>query len=394
MTEESSADEENGEPADEPEEPGDGMEDLAPARSDEEPDVEAAKEALEAVGREEGEDEDDENEGADEIEVDEHAEVGQGDEPADDGSDDEGPETADEPDEDEPNPEDLVRDPDEPQVTSSLEEAEAADAEAEAAEAEAAEAEAEATEAEAEATEAEAEATEAEAEATEAEAEAEPVAAPDADAGEAEGEKSVDDADETGDDAVDEPADDDQPETDEQAHQPGVPEDVRKYDRFKKVDGSQYDRVNEFLRDRTYITAREWAIARLCSDFRTETGVEMTKIGENLPELVPFMTDTYTPQAVNQARASFEDKVRTAGATFLYGAMCDFFTAEELDDVMYEATEVAKFLLEVEGVELSVEDELEAEDRISAVMREVRSSSAELRHERCPECGAELSGGE
>ncbi|ELY64948.1 DUF5806 family protein [Natrinema versiforme] len=160
-----------------------------------------------------------------------------------------------------------------------------------------------------------------------------------------------------------------------------VPEDVQKYARFTKMDGAQYDRVNEFLRDRTYITAREWAIARLCSDFRTETGVEMTKIGENLPDLVPFMTDTYTPQAVNQARSSFEDKVRTAGATFLYGAMCDFFTAEELDDVMYEATEVAKFLLEVEGVDLSVEDELEAEERISSVMREVREASEELRAE-------------
>ncbi|OLZ42166.1 hypothetical protein A6E15_14835 [Natrinema saccharevitans] len=159
----------------------------------------------------------------------------------------------------------------------------------------------------------------------------------------------------------------------------GVPEDVQKYARFKKMDGAQYDRVNEFLRDRTYITAREWAIARLCSDFRTETGVEMTKIGENLPELVPFMTDTYSPQAVNQARASFEEKVRTAGATFLYGAMCDFFTAEELDDVMYEATEVAKFLLEVEGVDLSVEEELEAEERISSVMREVREASEQLR---------------
>ncbi|MFP9191015.1 DUF5806 family protein [Natrialbaceae archaeon A-CW1-1] len=160
-----------------------------------------------------------------------------------------------------------------------------------------------------------------------------------------------------------------------------VPEDVQKYARFSKMDGAQYDRVNEFLRDRTYITAREWAIARLCSDFRTETGVEMTKIGENLPELVPFMTDTYTPQAVNQARTSFEDKVRTAGATFLYGAMCDFFTAEELDDVMYEATEVAKFLLEVEGVDLAVEDELEAEERISSVMREVREASKQLRDE-------------
>jgi hypothetical protein len=168
-----------------------------------------------------------------------------------------------------------------------------------------------------------------------------------------------------------------------------VPEDVRSYDRFTKIDGGTYDRANEFLRERTYITAREWAIARLCADFRTETGVEMTKIGDNLPELVPFMTDTYSPQAVNQARASFEGKVRKAGATFLYGAMSDFFTAEKLDDVMYEATEVAKFLLEVEGVDLSVEEELEAEDRISEVMRDVREHSVALRHDEvtCPECG-------
>jgi hypothetical protein len=160
-----------------------------------------------------------------------------------------------------------------------------------------------------------------------------------------------------------------------------VPPDVRRYERFTKMDGAQYDRVNEFMRDRTYITAREWALARLCADFRTETGVEMTKIGENLPELVPFMTDTYTPQAVNQARASFEEKVRMAGATFLYGAMSGFFTADELDDLMYEMTETAKFLLEVEGVDLAVAEELDAEDRISSVMREVREASAELREE-------------
>ncbi|WP_152039815.1 DUF5806 family protein [Salinigranum salinum] len=159
------------------------------------------------------------------------------------------------------------------------------------------------------------------------------------------------------------------------------PEDVRKYERFKKVDGAQYDRVNDFLRERTYITAREWAIARLCADFRTETGVEMTKIGDNLPELVPFMTDTYSPQAVNQARHAFRDKVRKSGATFLYGAMCGFFTAEELDELMYEVSEIAKFLLEVEGVDLAVAEELGAEERISSVMREVREASSELRAE-------------
>jgi hypothetical protein len=57
--------------------------------------------------------------------------------------------------------------------------------------------------------------------------------------------------------------------------------------------------------------------------------------------------------------------------------------------MMYEVTEVAKFLLEVEGVDLAVADELEAEDKISEVMRDVRTSSADLRGEevRCPECG-------
>ncbi len=175
-----------------------------------------------------------------------------------------------------------------------------------------------------------------------------------------------------------------------------VPTDVQTYDKFSKIEGGTYDQANEFLRERTYITAREWAIARLCADFRTETGVEMTKIGENLPNLVPFMTDTYSPQAVNQARASFEEKVRTAGATFLYGAMSDFFAADELDDVMYEATEVAKFLLEIEGVDLTVEEELEAEERISEVMRDVREHSVALRHDEleCPECGHRFEAGE
>jgi rubrerythrin len=76
--------------------------------------------------------------------------------------------------------------------------------------------------------------------------------------------------------------------------------------------------------------------------------------------------------------------------------MSGFFTAEELDDMMYEVTEVAKFLLEVEGVDLSVEEELEAEDRISGVMREVQSASEELRHDEleCPHCGHEMEASE
>jgi len=154
---------------------------------------------------------------------------------------------------------------------------------------------------------------------------------------------------------------------------------INKYRKFKKVDGATYHRVNQFLRKHTHITAREWAIARLCADFSTRSGAEMTFIGENLPGLVPFMTDTYTPQAVNQARNSFKKKVRKAGATFFYGALCGFFTAEELDDILFEASEVARFLLEVEETSIDIDDELDIEDRITEVMRSVAEAAQMIR---------------
>jgi len=155
-------------------------------------------------------------------------------------------------------------------------------------------------------------------------------------------------------------------------------DDVNKYRKFKKVDGETYQKVNKFLRKRTYITAREWAIARLCTDFRTRSGAEMTFIGQNLPRLVPFMQEPYTPQAVNQARNSFKKKVYKSGATFFYGAMCGFFTSEELDDLLFEASEVARFLLEVERTTLEIDEEIELEDRITEVMRSVGKAAAHI----------------
>jgi len=155
--------------------------------------------------------------------------------------------------------------------------------------------------------------------------------------------------------------------------------DTAEYDRFDRLDGADYDRVNDFLKDRVDFTAREWAIARLCADFRTGTGVEMTAIGENLPELVPFMDDEYTRQAVYQARKSFEEKVREAGATFLYGAYSDFLTADEVDDIAYEATETARFLIEVEGTTLSRDAEVAAENRVQRAMESVNEANTRLR---------------
>jgi hypothetical protein len=150
-----------------------------------------------------------------------------------------------------------------------------------------------------------------------------------------------------------------------------IQQEINKYKKFKKVDGATYRKVNQFLRKRTYITAREWALARLCTDFRTSGGAEMTFIGKHLPELVPFMEEPYSPQAVNQARHSFKKKVRKASATFFYGAMCGFFTTDELDDLLFEASEVSRFLLEVEGTTLDIDEEIDIEDRITRVMRSV-----------------------
>lgn len=152
-------------------------------------------------------------------------------------------------------------------------------------------------------------------------------------------------------------------------------EEINKYQKFKKVDGATYRKVNVFLRKRTYITAREWAIARLCSDFKTPYGAEMTFIGQHLPELVPFMEEPYSPQAVNQARNAFKRKVRKSGATFFYGAMCGFFTLDELDDILFESSEIARFLLEIEGTSLAIDDELDIEDKITEIMRKLGESA-------------------
>ena len=75
---------------------------------------------------------------------------------------------------------------------------------------------------------------------------------------------------------------------------------------------------------------------------------------------------------------SFKKKVNKAGATFLYGAMCGFYTPEELDDLLFEASEVARFLLEIESTSIGVDEEIEIEDQVTSIMRQVAEASARL----------------
>ena len=157
--------------------------------------------------------------------------------------------------------------------------------------------------------------------------------------------------------------------------------------RYPKLDDVDYDRVNAFLKKYVDFTAREWAVATLCADFRTGTGVEMTKLGEHLPEMVPFVTEPYSASEVYNARNAFRQKTREAASTFLYGAFSGLLTAEEVDDVMYEATEVARFLLEIEGRELAHEDERRVEERVREAMGGIHEMSVRVRYDECPHCG-------
>ena len=160
-------------------------------------------------------------------------------------------------------------------------------------------------------------------------------------------------------------------------------------ERFTKIRGAEYDRVNEFLKDTTTFTAREWAIARACQDFRTPTGVPMQTVGENLPDLVPFMDDTYSGQSVSSAKYRFDEKVQKAANTMMYGALSGFYTADELDAILYEAVETAKLLIETEGGTIDLETEQRVESQLAEYMNEVRTTSREVSAKLAEESTAE-----
>jgi hypothetical protein len=65
--------------------------------------------------------------------------------------------------------------------------------------------------------------------------------------------------------------------------------------------------------------------------------------------------------------------------------MCGFFTTDELDDLLFEASEVARFLLEVEGTTLDIDEEIDIEDRITKVMRSVGEAAKTILRSRADE---------
>lgn len=150
---------------------------------------------------------------------------------------------------------------------------------------------------------------------------------------------------------------------------------VNKYQKFKKMDSKSYSDVTRFLKKTTHLTAREWVTARLCADFKNLSNQsEMTWIGEKLPELVPFMEETYTRQEVSNARATFKKKVQKSGTTFFYAYYAGLISQEEMLELIHQIVRDIKNLMATEGSEIPEEHATEVQLLIAEVLRRINES--------------------
>lgn len=124
-----------------------------------------------------------------------------------------------------------------------------------------------------------------------------------------------------------------------------------KYGRFQKFNKQTYEEVNDALKARTHLTAREWAVARLCADFKDHGRSQMTWIGRNLPGLVPFMSEPYERQDVASAESAFKRKVLRSGTTFFYAYYSGLITFDEMLKMVHEIIRNIEALQRAEGIE-------------------------------------------
>lgn len=150
---------------------------------------------------------------------------------------------------------------------------------------------------------------------------------------------------------------------------------MNQYEKFRKMERKSYSDVTRYLKSSTHLTAREWVVARLCADFRTDSGrAEMTWIGEHLPELAPFAERPYTRQEVSNAHSAFQKKVRRSGATFFYAYYAGLLDAEQMISIIHQVISDIKQLMEVEGAEAPEEYSEEVQMLIAEVLKRINES--------------------
>ncbi len=150
---------------------------------------------------------------------------------------------------------------------------------------------------------------------------------------------------------------------------------AEKYQKFKKMDNKSYSDVTKFLKGSTHLTAREWVVARMCADFKNLSNhSEMTWIGEKLPEMVPFMDDTYSRQEVSNARASFKKKVQRSGTTFFYAYYAGLVSQDEIISMVHQMVMDIRKLIDTEGSEVPTEHATEVQMLVAEVLRNINES--------------------
>ena len=151
-----------------------------------------------------------------------------------------------------------------------------------------------------------------------------------------------------------------------------------KYEKFKKIDKKDHSEVTRLLKKTTHFTAREWVIARLCADFKNVHGQsEMTWIGKNLPELVPFFTEPYSRQEVSSARASFKRKLERSGTTLFYSYYSGLITKNEMLEIITNMTKNINILLDMEDMPPDGDHAEGVQNMMVDVLRRINSALEE-----------------
>ncbi len=150
---------------------------------------------------------------------------------------------------------------------------------------------------------------------------------------------------------------------------------MNKYEKFKKVENESYSEVTRFLKSTTHFTAREWMIARLCADFKnTSNRSEMTWIGENLPDLVPFVDEPYSRQEVSNAYSAFKHKVRRSGSSFFYAYYAGLIDKEEMLSIIHGIITDLEKLLDLESTGVSEDHLTEVQMMVAEVLHRINES--------------------
>jgi hypothetical protein len=150
---------------------------------------------------------------------------------------------------------------------------------------------------------------------------------------------------------------------------------MSRYEKFKKMENKTYSEVNRYLKSTTHLTAREWMIARLCADFKNVSNhSEMTWIGENLPDIVPFAESPYSRQEVSNAHSAFKKKIRRSGTTFFYAYYAGLIDQEEMLAMIHSMIDDIGELLKIEGGKLSESHSEEVQLLIAQVLKNINEA--------------------